>query len=189
MHTVTENATTADGTAVWICRGSLAASALSKSNRIWSASGPSYGSPSQVLQSHTNNSQPAAVIDPGSNLRLFLASQETGAWYRSRTFDTNITPANGRTQLANITAKSAMHTYEDRLHYTYDSRRTVEGMVALDAVGLYLTPTDGQSDAQHLEATERIRAFLTAFRPVSTRLIYFLKQTGGAGFTPIAVDP
>jgi len=184
-----ENATVVDGTAVWICRGLLESSVMSKGNRIWSASGPAFGSPSQVLNSHANNSQPAAVVDQSSSLRLFLASQETGAWYRSRTFDTSVTPANGRTQLANVAAKSAMHTYQDRLHYTYDSRRTKEGMIALDAVGLYLTPTDGQSDARNLETTERMRAFLSAFRPVSTRLIYFLKQTGGAKFAPIAVDP
>jgi len=186
---VTENATTSDGTAVWVCRGLLENSALNKGNRIWSASGPTFGSPSQVLNSQANNSQPAATVDMGGSLRLFLASQETGAWYRSRTFDTSITPANGRVQLANAAAKSAMHTYQDRLHYTHDSRRSMQGMMALDAVGLYLAPTDGQSDAQHLETTERIRAFLTTFRPVSTRLIYFLKQSGSTQFTPIAVDP
>jgi hypothetical protein len=182
-------ANVADGTAAWTCRGSLADALLAKHNRIWSSTGPSFASWAPVFARLSNDIQPVAVVESAGDLRLFMASQETGARYRSRTFDTEFTPATGRVPIANLAAKNSIRSYEDRLHYTYDTRRTAQAFISRDTAGLYLTPADGKTDAQNAATAERLRASLTPFRPVFARLVYNVKQSGGSGFTTVVVDP
>ena len=62
-------------------------------------------------------------------------------------------------------------------------------MVARDTVALWLTPNDGQTDAQHAQTVAALRAFLTPFRPVTSRIVYNVQQSGAAGFTQMGADP
>ncbi|HXQ45608.1 MAG TPA: hypothetical protein VN806_03275, partial [Caulobacteraceae bacterium] len=185
----TVGATVADGTAVWTCRGPVAAAPLAQTRRIWSGAGPTFTPATQLFARIANDSQPATLVDATGALRLFMATQQSGARYRSRTFDTSTTLTTGRTQVVNALAKASMGGVTDRLHYTYDTRRTVAARYARDAVGLFLTPGDGQTDAQHAAAAARLRAFLSPFRPVTARLVYLVQPTGGGAFTPVEVDP
>jgi hypothetical protein len=178
-----------DGTAQLTCRGSLAKLPLSRRDRIWSATGPAFTPYAPIAAGIAGAMQPAAVVEAAGDLRLFLASQETGARFRSRTVDTAVSPAAGRTPIANALAKASMGTYTDRLHYTYDTRRLPQAVVARDTAVLFLTPRDGQTDAQHAAAAQLLRAFLTPFRPINARLVYNVQRSAGTGFTPVASDP
>lgn len=182
-------ASVADGSAVWTCRCPIAAAPLAQSRRLWSAAGPAFTAPAQLFQRVANDSQPALLVDQAGALRLFMTTQQSGQRYRSRTFDTTSAPVGGRTPIVNALTKASMGGPSDRLHYTYDTRRTVSARYARDAVGLFLTPADGQTDAQHAAAATRLRAFLSPFRPVGERLVYLVQPTGGGAFTPVEVDP
>lgn len=182
-------ATVADGTAVWTCLGPISAAPLAQARRLWSAAGPAFSARTQLFRRAANDSEPAALVDQTGALRLFMATQQSAARYRSRTFDTTQTPAGARTPIANALAKASMGALNDRLHYTYDTRRTAAARYARDTVGLFLTPDDGQTDAQHAATAARLRAFLSPFRPVTERLVYLVQPTGGTSFTPVEVDP
>jgi hypothetical protein len=178
----------ADNAAQWICCGAIAGASLAKKTRIWQALGPAYSAPAPVFARLSRDREPAAVVESGGGLHLFLASQETGARFQSRTFDTRVTPA-GRLASANTAAKAAMGGVQDRLHYTYDCRSVQQAFVARDAVGIFLDPADGQAPSVHQGAADTLRAQLTPFRPLTTRFVYYLPKTGGTGFTPVGVDP
>jgi hypothetical protein len=178
-----------DGTAAWTCRGTIANAPLARRTRIWSATGPAFATLAKPFELASNSRQPAAVVEAAGDLRLFLTSQKTGDRFRSRTVDTEFTPATGREAVANQLAKTTIGGFADRLHYTSDTRRIPQAMVARDTVVLYLTPNDGQTDAQHAQTVAALRAFVTPFQPVTTRIVYNVKQSGAAGFTAMAADP
>jgi hypothetical protein len=181
-------ASVADGSVVWVCVGALATAGMANRFRIWSASatGINFGAPASVLPRLSNDQQPAALVDHSGELHLYFASQEAGARFRSRTVDTSVTPTTGRTQIANKLALATMRAYSDRLHYTYDTRYTTNpahsggaAVYARDTVGVYLTPGDGLTDAQHLQTTARVRALVAPFQPLPVQLIWYVKQSNG----------
>jgi hypothetical protein len=184
----TAGAQCADNTAQWNCCGSIAGAPLAEKTRIWQASGPGFTAPAPVFARLSRDREPTAVVESGGGLHLFLASQETGARFASRTFDTRFAPP-GRLASANAAAKAAMGGLQDRLHYTYDCRSVKEAFAARDAVGIFLDPADGQAPSVHQAAADTLRAQLTPFRPLTARFVYYLPKTGGTGFTPVGVDP
>jgi hypothetical protein len=177
----------ADNSVQWTCCGSIAGASLAKKTRIWQASGPGFSGPSPVFARVSRDREPAAVVESGGGLHLFFSSQETGARFASRTFDTRFTPP-GRLASANSAAKAAMGGLQDRLHYTYDCRTVKEAFAARDAVGIFLDPADGQAPSAHQAAADTLRAQLTTFRPLTARFVYYLPKMGGTGFTPVGVD-
>ncbi len=107
---------------------------------------------------------------------VFMRSQRGGTRFLTRTVDTTDTAL-----LALIGTKL------DRTHYTYDSERTKDAWYARDAVGLYLTPNDGASDDDHRKTVKRLSAFVTPFKPLPARLIWFL-ELGSGDFEPVVSD-
>lgn len=182
------DATVLDGEATWTCRGSIAKAPLARRSRIWWSTGPGFAAAAAVARGPANAMQPAAIVAGGA-LRLFLASQDSGIRFRSRTVDTRTAPAGGRAQTVNALAKTSMGSYADRLHYTYDTRRAPQAVVARDTAALFLSPNDSRSVEEHDLTVQRLRAFLTPFRPVTTRFVYLVEHSAGAGFTPVASDP
>jgi hypothetical protein len=188
--------TVTDGGVVWVAVGTVASAGMIRRFRIWSSaeSGGAFGSPAPALTRLSNDAEPAAAVDGSGVLHLYFASQESGARFISRTVDTSTTPATGRRQIANSLALASMHTYTDRLHYTYDTAATTNPAdagaaptVARNVVGIYLAPNAGTTSAQAQQIAPRVRALVAPFQPLTVDFIWYLKQPNGT-YSPLFAD-
>ena len=191
--TTASGATIAEGSVVWTCVGTVTTAGLAGRFRIWSAtaSGTAFGASAAVLARLSNDVQPAAAVDHAGVLHLYFASQQTGARFVSRTVDTSTT---GRQQIANELALTSMHSYSDRMHYTYDTPYTTNPayagaapIYARNAVGIYLTPDAGTTSDAAQQTTARVRALVVPFQPLPAGLIWYVKQSDGT-YAPLFAD-
>ncbi len=140
--------------------------------RIWERfhDGVDWNAGIPVTSDVAGDKEPSAVVTAGGNLSLFFRSRRRGRNYLSRTFDSND---------PGMTA--ALGTYEDRAHYTYDTRTEADGGAeearhARDRVGLYLSPDTGEP-AEVRRRLTRARDFVEPFRPVPVRFVWLTDTT------------
>lgn len=140
--------------------------------RIWAkvqAGGTVWGTSFPAIGRLSNDRDPTVIVD-GAALSLLFSSREGGERFQSRTVDT-ASPA-GKLAL------QTLHRHVDRTHYTYDARRTKEGLYARDAVAIYLN-APGVPDAEQRRAVARAGAFVAPFRPLQMRLVWMLERSDG----------
>jgi hypothetical protein len=189
-------ATVVDGGVVWVAVGTVATAGMTRRFRIWSAteSGGAFGAPAPALTRLSDDAEPAAEVASAGALHLYFASQESGAGFRSRTVDTSTTPPTGRRQIANSLALASLHTYTDRMHYTYDTPTTTNPayagaapIFARNTVGIYLAPDAATTSARAQQIALRVRALVAPFQPLSVDFIWYLRQPNGT-YAPLFAD-
>lgn len=98
-----------------------------------------WGKPERIITDTTGNKEPVAVVE-GENLRLFWRSQRRGRAQQSRSVD-----------FRDSEMLAQLGTFEDRTHYTYDTRpfdvqeaAWETNRYARGAVGVHLLPATDQ---------------------------------------------
>lgn len=113
--------------------------------------------PSDCLTScPTADKEPAVVVDSFGRLRLFWRSQRRGYIYQSRTF--------------RVEDKNTLQTFDDRLHYTFETGKNEEHRYTPDTIGIYLQP---DTEDAELEARNRriVSSTLKRFLPARVRAL------------------
>lgn len=115
----------------------------------------------------SGDKEPSVIIDNSNDktLRVLWRSQRRGRDYQSRSFNIN-----DPEMLVN------KGTFNDRLHYTYDTRKKNENRYARDTVGVFLTPNNEQPDL--IDRSYRLmNGPLRNFMPVNVRPILAINDT------------
>lgn len=120
-----------------------------------------WGEPFAVTCGPGSHKEPAVVAD-GARLRLFYRSQLRGEAHKSRTVDCN-----------DLEMLSAMRTFRDRAHYTYDTGSGDDDWYARDTVGLYLSP-DTQEEHLILHNRRLLEGPLQRFLPIQVRPVFVI---------------
>jgi hypothetical protein len=124
--------------------------------------GATWSAPFPLTTGRSSEKDPAPFVTAGS-MRLFFRTQRGGEVYRSRTVD-----------MSNIgLVQPGMAS--DRWHYTYATAGTSGAVYARDAVGLYMTPNEGGTTADHQSESARVQALVEPFRPVPARFMWFVQ--------------
>lgn len=134
-----------------------------------------WSEPGAVFARISCDKEPAAIAEPVTGLRLFFRSQQGGERLRSRTFDAG---TDARASRCGVPG--------DRAHYTYDTRRTKDALIARDTVAVYVTPDDPRKLDDNVRTIRRFHTFFARFRPLPVRIVWLLKNDGG--FTPVDPD-
>ncbi len=121
----------------------------------------------RLSRSVQGNKEPAAVIDTAGDMRVVWRSQRRGRRFRSRTLDFN-----------DLSMLGPMGTFDDFVHYTYDTAITDDDWYERGAVGLYLTP-DTVVTSEIEAQIARLRTFVEPLRAIPVRYVW---QTDDAGF-------
>ena len=129
--------------------------------------GVAWSAPSALTTGLAAEKEPALVVEPGGDLRLYYRSREGAARLRSTTVDVDDPEALGR-----------LGRFDDRAHYTFDTGDTDNDWDAPDTVGLYLGPTT-VDPAEIAAGVERVRRFMEPFRPVPVRFVPVLETAEG----------
>lgn len=121
--------------------------------------------PAPVRDDHSNNEEPATILLK-SQINVVFRSQQRGQRQRwTRTFDTD-----------DDALKHNLGTFEDRAHYTYDTRQGDGNWYAGNAVGLFFTSTTA-SPEEVAERVDRMRAFVEPFRPEHARFVWVMPRS------------
>ena len=116
-----------------------------------------------VSEDVSGDKEPSVIVDNTSDaLRILWRSQRRGRDYQSRSFE-----------IGDPEMRVNMGTYNDRLHYSYDTRKQNENRYARDTVGVFLTPNAERPDL--IDRSYRLmNGPLRNFMPVNVRPILAL---------------
>jgi phage tail-like protein len=116
-----------------------------------------------VVDGHGSHQEPALAVASDGTERLVYRSQRRGReLYWTRTVDTT-----------DSSLLADMGTYDDRVHYTYDTERENHDWFAGNAVGLFFSSTTASS-SEVQRRVDRMRLFVEPFRPEHVRLVWII---------------
>lgn len=122
---------------------------------------------------------PAALRLDAQNVKLWFRSNESQTYNSSLYPTSRTTDARyaGSTLLdtTNPAKFGVRGTFQDALHYTYDTRKGNENWYARDTVGIYLTP-DTDDEALIVRKREQIASLLKKFLPMQVRAVLIIQQ-------------
>lgn len=142
--------------------------------RIWFNIRTLHGwkTPKPLSSKGTSDKEPVVVFDRSlgtrGRLRWFWRSQERGRYFRSTSIDF------GDDETA-IQLRNNQGTFDDRLHYSYDTRKSNDDWYDLGTIGLYLR-TDTNDQALKEQKLVLLDRFLKQFIPVHVRIVYIIEE-------------
>ncbi len=122
--------------------------------------GANWQAPSRLSPEVTADKEPTGYVDGAGELHVFWTSQRRVPWYRSRTLD-----------LDDASMLDEMGTFNDHVHYVYDTGTNPDDWYARDAVGLLVQPDVGDA-GQIAAGVQRAASFLEPFRPAPVRYVW-----------------
>ena len=156
---------------------------------IWSKTfnGNKWGRKVQVTDHPAADKEPAALVDSKGRLRVFWRSQRRG-YFRVQ----GQSPVNGYPlQSCTVDTRNAemlahvrlqKEAFENRVHYTYDTRVHDTNQVVInndawcarDTVGVYLTP-DTLDAELIVRGQELVNGLIQRFLPAQTRIVFVIE--------------